>query len=93
MYFFIEDDDLLKKYNNIWNKVSADIAKEFDSKLVSHKEFLKAKIKSHGNEVTDLYGKKVPREDSNHACFAVITLDSALKKNDNYYPQVFLKRV
>ena len=30
-------------------------------------------------------------EGSNHYCLAVITLDSAVKKNDNYYPQVFLK--
>ena len=29
--------------------------------------------------------------DFNHTCLAVIGLDSALKKNDNYYPQVFLK--
>ena len=93
VYSFIEDDDLLKKYNAIWNKVSADIAKEFDSKPVYNKEFLKAKIKSHGNEVTDFYDKKVPKEDSNHTCLAVITLDCALKKNGNYYPQVFLKRV
>ena len=27
MYFLIEDDDLLKKYNTIWDKVSADIKK------------------------------------------------------------------
>ena len=25
MYFLIEYDDLLKKYNNIWDKVSADV--------------------------------------------------------------------
>ena len=25
MYFFIEDDDLLKIYNTIWEKVRADI--------------------------------------------------------------------
>ena len=25
MYFLLEDDDLLKKYNTIWGKVSADI--------------------------------------------------------------------
>ena len=31
MYFLIEDDDLLEKYNTICNKVSADIKKEFDS--------------------------------------------------------------
>ena len=29
--------------------------------------------------------------DSNHTCLAVISLDSALKKDENYYPQVFLK--
>ena len=30
MYFLIEDDDLLEKCNNIWNKISVDIKKEFD---------------------------------------------------------------
>ena len=28
MYSLIEDDDLLEKYNIIWDKVSADIKKE-----------------------------------------------------------------
>ena len=27
MYFLIEDDDLLEKYNTIWDKVSPDINK------------------------------------------------------------------
>ena len=34
MFFFIEDDDLLEKYNTIWDKVSADIKKEFDRKPI-----------------------------------------------------------
>ena len=29
--------------------------------------------------------------DSNHTCLPVISLDSALKTDENYYPQVFLK--
>ena len=29
--------------------------------------------------------------DSNHTCLAVISLDSALKRDENYHPQVFLK--
>ena len=29
--------------------------------------------------------------DSSHTCLAVISLDSTLKKDENYYPQVFLK--
>ena len=52
---------------------------------------MKTKIKSHGDEVTDFYDKKIPKLDSNHSCLAAISLDSALKKNDNYYPQVLLK--
>ena len=31
MYFLTEDNDLLKKYNTFWDKVSAGIKKEFDS--------------------------------------------------------------
>ena len=38
MYFLIEDDDLLKKYNTIWDKVSADVKNEFDSKSLSIKK-------------------------------------------------------
>ena len=79
MYLFIEDDDLLKKYDTIWNKVSADIKKEFDSEPIYNKEFLKTKIKSPGDEVTDFYDKKIPKVGSNHACLAVIALVSALK--------------
>ena len=34
VYFLIEDDDLLVKYTTIWDKVSVDIKKQFDSKSV-----------------------------------------------------------
>ena len=87
MYYLIEDYDLLKKYNTIRDEVSADIEKEFDSEPVYNKEFLKTKIKSHGDEATEFYDKKI------HTCLAVISLDSALKKDDNYYPEVFLTGV
>ena len=53
MYFLIEDDDLLEKYNTIWDKVSADIKQEFDSDAAYNKEFLKTKRKSHRDEVTN----------------------------------------
>ena len=52
---------------------------------------MKTKIKYHGDEVTDSYDKKIPKLDFNHTCLAVISLDYALKKDDNYYPQMFLK--
>ena len=62
-----------------------------DSKPVYNKEFLKAKIKVHGDELTDFYDKEIPKIDSNHNCLAIISLGSAFKKDDNYYSQLFLK--
>ena len=37
MYFLIENDDLFKNCNTIWDKVRDDIEKEFDSKSVYNK--------------------------------------------------------
>ena len=40
MYFSIEDDGLLEKYNTIWNKVSADIkTKNLKASLSTTKNF------------------------------------------------------
>ena len=33
MYFLIENDDLLEKYNTIWDKVSSDIKKNLIASL------------------------------------------------------------
>ena len=48
---------------------------------------MKTKLKFHADKVTDFYDKKVPKVDSYLTCLAVISLDSALKKDENYYPQ------
>ena len=47
---------------------------------------MKTKIKSHGDEVTDFYDKKIAKVSKNP-----FSLDSALKKDENYNLQVFLK--
>ena len=44
MYFLIRDDEILEKYDNIWDKVNADIKKEFDSKPVYNKKLLKTEV-------------------------------------------------
>ena len=52
---------------------------------------MKTKLKFHADKVTDFYDKKVPKVDSYLTCLAVISLDSALKRDENYYLEVFLK--
>ena len=87
----IEDDHLWEKYDTIWYKVSADIKKKIDSKSVYNKTFLKTKIKSYSDEVTDIHDNEMPG--SNLTCLAVIMIDSAFKNDENYYPQVFFKKM
>ena len=67
--------------------------KEFDSEPAYNEEFLNTKMKTHGDEVTDFYDKKIPKVDINHTCLAGISLLSALKKDENYYLQMFLINV
>ena len=64
MYFLIEDDDLLEKYNIFWDRVTADIKKEFDSGPVYNKNFF----------------KEIPKVDSNYTCLAAISLDFCSQK-------------
>ena len=80
MYFLIEDDELLEKYNTSFEKVSSHVKKEFGSEPVYNKKFLKTKIKPYGDEVTDFRDKEMPKAGSNYTCLAVTTIDSALKE-------------
>ena len=66
MYFLIKIDDLLDKYDTIWDKVNA----KTDSKPAYNKAFLRTNIKSHGDEVKHFYDEKIPNVDSNHTCLA-----------------------
>ena len=91
MYFLIEDDELLQKYENIWNEAINRIKKEFDSKLIDNEKSLKTKIKYYGNEDTDFQDIEIPKADSDYICLVVLSIDFVLKKDKKYCPQVFLK--
>ena len=62
--------------------------KNLIASLSTIKIFLKTKIKS---KIKNSCDKEISKADSNHTCLAVITLDSTLNKNGDYYPQLFLK--
>ena len=81
---------LIRKYNTVWDKINPDIKEKFDYEPVYKKKKLKTKIKSHVDEVRDFYDKQISKVDYN-TCLAVISLDSVLEKDENYYPQLILK--
>ena len=53
--FFIKNDEWLKKYNDIWSKVSNIINKELDCKPIYNKNCLKSKLMSYGDAATDFF--------------------------------------
>ena len=57
MNSFIQDDELLEKYNGVWNKVSNSIKE--DCKPIFNKKFLETKIRSYGDEATDFHIRKI----------------------------------
>ena len=61
MSFKITDENQLKKYTKIWEKVSSLMNKECDSEPVygHNDKYIKTKINSYGDNVnTNFHGKK-----------------------------------
>ena len=92
MSFSIKHDELLEKYNEIWEKVKNSIKKEFDVEPVYNEKYLKAKIKSYNGKInTNFHNNKIPKEGSQFICLSVILISSVCRTGKNYYPQVFLE--
>ena len=88
MYFLIENDYLLKINEIIFGIKSTILWKET---IVSHKEFLKTKLKSYRDVATDFHDKEMPNLGYNHTCLPVTNIYSVFKKDENYYLQAFLR--
>ena len=94
MSFKVNDNRLLKKYTEIWERVSSLMNIEFDSEPVygDNDKCIKTKIKSYGDKInTNFQGKKTSKEDASYKCLSLIVLDSAIRVNKQYYPQTLLE--
>ena len=75
--FLIKADELLEKYNKIWDKLSNSIKKGFDSELVYNKKYLKTKTKFYEGKInTNFHDDRVPKEGSHCICLLIILIDS-----------------
>ena len=66
MDFLIEDDELLKKDNDIWNKVSNSISKTLDCKPICNIKFSKTKLRSYGDGAKDFNTENTPKAGSKY---------------------------
>ena len=65
MSFLIKDDELLEKYNEIWEKVKNSIKKELHSEPVYNEKYQKTKIKPYNGKInTNFHNNEMPKEGS-----------------------------
>ena len=90
MSFLINDDELLEKYNEIWEKVKNSIKKEFDSDPVYNEKYLKAKIKSYNRKInTNFHNNNISKEGSQYICLSVILNEFVFRKSKSIILKCF----
>ena len=80
MYFLIKDDDVLDKYNEIWNKIKKTLSIKFHSMTIYDEKYIKAKVREFNGVIkTYFLSDEISREGVHYACIASITIDSVMK--------------
>ena len=94
MSFRANKKQLLKNYNQIWEKTEKLMRIAFESKLVygNDEKYIKPKRKIYaGSMITNFHNKKMPKEKGPCKCLSIIMPDSVIKANKKYYAQTLLE--
>ena len=92
MSLFIEDDSVLFKYSDVWNKIKEIKGIKFHSNPVYDEKYIKAKVKEYNGVIrTNFLGNEVPKEGVHYTCIACVNIDSVKKTDKKNYPQVYLE--
>ena len=92
MFFIIKDDDVLGKYNEIWNKIKNLLNIKFHSIPVYDEKYIKTTVREvNGAIKTKFLGDEIPKENVHYACITCITTDSVIKMEKKNYPQLYLE--
>ena len=90
MSFVIKDDDVLDKYNEIWDKIKETLSIKFHSRPVYDEKYIKAKVREFSGVIkTNFLGHEVPKENEHYICIACIAIDSENGKKN--YLQVYVE--
>ena len=93
MSFVIKDDDVLDKYNEIWDKIKGTLSIKFHSTPVYDEKYIKAKVKKFSGVIkTNFLGDEVPKENEHYTCIACITTDSVMRMEKKKYLQFYLDK-
>ena len=80
LLFFIKDDEVWEKYNEIWHVIKNKLSIKFHSKPVYDKKYLKAKIREFEGVIkTNFLSNDTPKENVHYTFITCITIDSLMR--------------
>ena len=94
MSFVTDDEEVYKKYNEIWEVVRKLLKVKFTVNPIRDDKYIIAKLKIfNGTNKTTFTDNIIPIERNNYICIAAIDIDSVLKiENKRAYPQAYLEQ-
>ena len=92
MSFMVKNDNVLDKYKKIWNVIKNKIGIKFHSEPIYDQIYIKAKVREFDGAIkTNFLGNDVPKENIHYTCIACVTIDSVMRMDKKYFPQVYLE--
>ena len=94
MSFVTDDEEVYKKYNEIWVVVRKLLKLKFTVNSIRDDKYIIAKLKIfNGTNRTTFTDNIIPFEKNHYTCIPAIDIDSVLKiDNKRAYPQAYLKQ-
>ena len=94
MSFVTDDEEVYKKYNEIWEVVRKLLKVKFTVNPIRDDKYIIAKLKIfNGINRTTFTDNIITIERNNYICIAAIDIDSVLKtENKRAYPQTYLEQ-
>ena len=86
MLFFIKDDEVLGKYEQIWDLIKNKFKINFHSEPFYDKKYLKTKVREYDSEIKAKFlGNGIPKENMHYTCIACITIDFVMRIGKKYF--------
>ena len=92
MSFLIKDNEVLDKYNKIWDVIKNKLGIKFHRKPVYDETYIKANVREFDGKIkTNFLGNDMSKENMHYTCIAWITIDSIMRMDEKSHPQVYLE--
>ena len=91
-FFFVKDDNVLDKYNKIWDKIKEKLNITFHSMPVYDETYITVKVREFDSKIRkNFLGNEVPKENMHYTGISFIIIDSVMRMDKKNYPQVYLE--